>query len=155
MMGINAAKGVEIGDGFALTALNGAQAQDAILAAEDGRLTRPTNHCGGLEGGITNGQPIIVRVGFKPIATTHQPQPSVDLAAGVAAHTIYERSDTCPIPRAVPMVESLLAFTLADALQEKLGGDSLTEQQARCAALRQPRLDELRLSGQPHRFWPE
>jgi len=152
-LSLNAVKGVEIGDGFALTALTGNQAQDPIRLA-DGRLVRPSNHCGGIEGGISNGQPILVRVAFKPIASTRQSQPSVDLASGAETPTCYERSDTCPVPRAVPVVEAVLAFVLADALQEKLGGDSLAEQQVRFAQLRQARPEELHLTGQPHGFWP-
>jgi chorismate synthase len=92
---------------------------------------------------------------MKPIATTLLPQRSVDLARGEETGTTYERSDFCPVPRAVPILEAMVAFVLAEALIEKLGGDSLEEMLPRFAALRQARLDDLHLDGQSHVFWPE
>jgi chorismate synthase len=94
---------------------------------------------------------------MKPIATTLTPQASVDLARGEEVKTQYERSDFCPVPRAVPILESMLAFVLAEALLEKLGGDSLAELLPRFKVLRQPRLSDLRMAteSQPHIFWPE
>jgi chorismate synthase len=154
VMSVQAIKGVEIGEAFANAALPGAQAHDAIRL-DGGRLTRPTNRAGGIEGGITNGQPLIVRAAMKPIATTLTPQPTVDLAAGRETPTTYERSDFCPVPRAVPILEAVIALELADALLEKLGGDSLEEMRPRFAALRQARLDDLKMDGAPAVFWDE
>jgi chorismate synthase len=153
VLSIPAIKGCEIGPAFENSRLPGTQAHDPILL--EGRdLTRPTDRSGGLEGGITTGQPLIVRAAMKPIATTLTPQPSVDLATGQPASTHYERSDFCPVPRAVVIVEAMLAFVLADALLEKLGGDSLAEMLPRFAALRQARLDDLPMDGEAHIFWP-
>ncbi len=152
LMGIPATKGVEVGDAFANTALSGSQVQDAIRT--DGvRLVRTSNRCGGIEGGISNGQPIVVRIAMKPIPTTRKSQSSVDLVGGAEVGTQYERSDVCPVPRAVPVVEAMVAFVLADALLEKLGGDSIAEQQPRFAQLRKSELKGLSLTGKPHVFW--
>jgi chorismate synthase len=154
VLAIPAVKGVEIGPAFANTARPGTQVQDPILLEDDGQLTRPSNHSGGLEGGITTGQPLVVRAAMKPIATTLTPQQSVDLASGQTASTQYERSDFCPVPRAVIILEAALAFVMAQALLEKLGGDSLAELRQRFQALRRGRLSDLQLDGQPHEWWP-
>lgn len=151
VMGLPAVKGVELGLGFRSTTRRGTQAHDAIVADGD-ELVRPTNRAGGLEGGISNGLPIIVRAALKPIATTLTPQQTVDLATGAAAPTKYERSDFCQVPRAVPIVEAALAIALCDALLEKLGGDSLDELRPRLFALRQMRLSHLPMDGAPWRF---
>ena len=151
LMSVNAAKGVEIGGGFATTRKRGTQAQDELRCDGD-RIVRDTNRAGGVEGGITNGAPVIARTAIKPIATTIRPLQSVDLATGAAAATNYERSDFCQVPRAVPICEAMVAIVLADALCEKLGGDSLEEMQPRFDALRQLRVDELPMDGQPWRF---
>jgi chorismate synthase len=108
-----------------------------------------------LEGGISNGQPVVVRAAMKPIATTLAPQPTVDLASGEEAPTKYERSDFCPVPRAVPILEAMVAFVLADALIKKLGGDSLGEMLPRFASLRQARLEDLVTDNLAHVWWPE
>jgi chorismate synthase len=142
MMSIHAVKGVEIGLGFAGSARRGTASHDAVVVDGD-ELTRPTNRAGGLEGGISNGAPIVVRVAVKAIATTLEPQQSVDLATGLPSPTHYERSDFCQVPRAVPIAEAMLAIVLADALLEKLGGDSLDELRPRLHALRQLRLSQL------------
>ncbi len=154
LLSIPSAKGVEIGEAFANARRRGTQAHDAITITPQGFLERPTNRAGGLEGGITNGQPVVVRVAFKPIATTLAPQPSADLHTGQPAQTRYERSDFCHVPRAVPIVEAALAFVLADALLERLGGDTLNELQTRFAALPRLHHDAFPLDGQPHTFWP-
>jgi chorismate synthase len=151
-LSIPAVKGVEIGPAFANTRLPGTQVQDAIHIL-DGKLVRPTNRAGGLEGGITNGQPLVVRAAMKPIATTLTPQETVDLATGEPSPTNYERSDFCPVPRAVPILEAMLAFVLADALLEKLGGDSLAEIIPRFINLRQARLEDLSMDNQERTFW--
>jgi len=154
VMSVQAIKGVEIGPAFANARLPGTQAHDPIRQ-QGRRLVRPTNRAGGIEGGISNGQPIVVRAAMKPIATTLTPQPTVDLAAGAETPTHYERSDFCPVPRAVPVLEAMVALVPADALLEKLGGDTFDELQTRLAALRQPRLDDLPQDGTPHIFWPD
>lgn len=154
VLSIPAVKGVEIGPAFANTALRGTQAQDAIRLEGDS-LLRPTARSGGIEGGITTGQPLIVRAAMKPIATTLKPQPTVDLATGEETPTRYERSDFCPVPRAVPILEAMIALTLADALLEKLGGDSLAEMLPRFATLRLARLSDLALEPREHIFWDD
>ena len=90
---------------------------------------------------------------MKPIATTLTPQQTVDLAAGENAPTHYERSDFCPVPRAVPILEAMVAFILADALIEKLGGDSMNEMKPRFATLRKATLDDLQMDDSLHLFW--
>ena len=155
LLSVPAIKGVEIGAAWENARLPGTQAHDAIrLDARRERLLRPTNRAGGIEGGISNGQPIVLRVAMKPIATTLAPQQTVDLASGEESPTRYERSDFCPVPRAVPVLEAMVAFVLADALLEKLGGDSLDEIRPRFAALRQARLGDLPMDNTPHLWWP-
>jgi chorismate synthase len=152
VMSVQAMKGVEIGDAFENTKLPGTKVHDEIGLDEE-KLTRPSNRAGGTEGGITNGQPLVVRAAMKPIATTLTPQMTVDLASGEESPTKYERSDFCPVPRAVPILEAMVAFVLADALIEKLGGDSLIEMKPRFEKLRQARLEDLLMDNQPHIWW--
>lgn len=125
VMSIPAIKGVEIGDGFSAARLRGTEAHDAIMLDEHGRLTRPTNHAGGLEGGVTNGQPVVVRAAMKPIPTTVSPQRSVDLATMASAFTAYVRSDVCAVPAASIVGEAAVAWVLASALLDRLGSDTL------------------------------
>jgi len=155
VLSVQAMKGVEIGDAWENSRLPGTQAHDAIeLDAVSGdRLSRPSNRAGGIEGGISNGQPLVIRVAMKPIATTLTPQTTVDLATGVQGPTKYERSDFCPVPRAVPILEAMVAFVLADTLMEKLGGDSLAEMLPRFANLRQAKLSQLPMDNLEHVFW--
>jgi chorismate synthase len=153
-LSVPAIKGVEIGPAFENAALPGTQAQDAIRL-EGQELARVGLRNGGLEGGVTTGQPLWLRAAMKPIATTLTPQQSVDLASGEGVETQYERSDFCPVPRAVPILEAMVAFVLADALLEKLGGDSLEEIRPRFEALRRARLSDLPMDGSPHEFWPD
>ena len=151
MLSIPSVRGFELGSGFASAAMPGTQAQDPYFL--DGEAIVTTGqHSGGLEGGVTTGAPLRLRVALKPIATTLRSQDSVDLATGQAAPTRYERSDFCHVPRAVPIVEALLCIVLADALCEKLGGDTLVEMQARFASLRTARLSQLPMDNQPWRF---
>ncbi len=154
VVSVQAIKGFEIGSAFANSARKGTQTQDAINLDSDGKITRPTTHSGGLEGGMSTGEPLIIRAAMKPIATTLTPQSSTNLATGESSQTEYERSDFCPVPRAVPIIESMIAFVLADALIEKLGGDSMSEMQPRYKNLRQASLADLHIDNQPHIFWP-
>jgi len=126
---IQAIKGVEIGPAFENARRSGTQVHDEILF-DDGRLTRRTNRAGGLEGGMTNGQPVVVRAAMKPIPTTLTPLRSVDLATGEPATTQYQRSDVCAVPAAAVVGEAMVAWVLAGALLDKLGGDSLAEMKA-------------------------
>ncbi len=154
IMSVQAIKGVEVGDAFENAKRIGTQAHDPInLRPSTFDLQRSTNRAGGIEGGISNGQPIIIRAAMKPIATTLLPQPTVDLASGTESPTKYERSDFCPVPRAVPILESMVAFVLADALLEKLGGDSLNEMKPRFESLRKATLEDLPMDNIPHIFW--
>jgi chorismate synthase len=153
VLSVQAIKGVEIGAAFENAQKTGTLAQDAIRL-EGSQLRRASDRAGGIEGGISNGEPILIRAAMKPIATTLTPQQSVDLATGQEVDTHYERSDFCPVPRAVPILEAMVSFVLADALIEKLGGDSMEEMRPRFAALRQARLGDLEQDGGPHVFWP-
>ena len=161
LMSVQAIKGVEVGDAFANARLPGTQVHDAMILTPlpEGEgpgvraVERLSNRAGGTEGGVSNGQPIIVRAAMKPIATTLTPQQTVDLAAGENAPTKYERSDFCPVPRAVPILESMVAYVIADALIEKLGGDSLKEMKPRFESLRKARLEDLPMDNAPHVFW--
>ncbi len=151
MLSIHAMKGVEIGPAFENARKTGTQVHDEIFREGD-RLVRRTNRAGGIEGGITTGMPIVVRVAMKPISTTLTPLRSVDLATGEATTTRYERSDFSAVPRAAVVGEAMLAIVLADALLEKLGGDSLDELRPRFDALRQARLSDLSMDNVPWRF---
>jgi chorismate synthase len=151
LLSVPAVKGVEFGVGFAVTQRRGTAAQDAIGVA-GGELTRASNRAGGIEGGISNGLPLVVRLAVKPIATTLTPTDSVDLATGQPARIEYERSDFCQVPRAVPIAEAIVAFVLADALLEKLGGDSLDELRERFDRLRRARVEDLPMDARPFRF---
>lgn len=154
IMSVQAIKGVEVGDAFENARRIGTQAHDPInLQPSTFDLRRSTNRAGGTEGGVSNGQPIVIRAAMKPIATTLLPQPTVDLASGENAPTKYERSDFCPVPRAVPILEAMVAFVLADALLEKLGGDSLNEMKPRFESLRKATLEDLPMDNIPHIFW--
>ena len=146
-------KGVEIGTAFANSRAPGTEVHDPIhLDGED--LVRPTVRSGGLEGGITTGQPLVVRAAMKPIATTLTPQQTVDLKEQREVPTEYERSDFCPVPRGAVVIESMIAFVLADALLEKIGGDSLAEMRPRFETLRRARLSDLPMRAEGHLFWP-
>ncbi len=134
VMSIQSVKGVEIGTAFENAGKMGTQVQDEIFPASEinsqrstAETTRKTNRAGGLEGGITNGMPIVIRAALKPIATTVTPLRSVDLANGQPALAQYQRSDFCHVPRACVIGEAMVAWVLADALIEKLGGDSIKE----------------------------
>jgi chorismate synthase len=146
---IQAIKGVEIGPAFQNAARRGTEVHDEILTGPglDGpdRLTRLTNRAGGFEGGITTGMPVVMRAAMKPISTTLTPLRSVDLATGEPAATRYERSDICAAPRAAVVGEAMAAFVLADALVEKLGGDSLAEMHPRFESLKLGKISDLEM----------
>ncbi|MCK9518625.1 MAG: chorismate synthase, partial [Dehalococcoidia bacterium] len=130
---INAFKGVGFGAGFEGAARRGSQVHDVILPLEkwDGHpWTHATNHHGGIEGGMTTGEPLIVRAAVKPIPTLAHPLPSVDLETGEAVQAHYERSDVCVVPAAGVVAEAMVALVLADAWLEKFGGDTLDEVRA-------------------------
>ena len=127
LVSIQAVKGVEIGDAFDNAAKAGREVHDEFFPDEEGNVTRVTNRAGGIEGGMSNGAPIILRAAVKPIPTTLSPLRSVNLATGAAAHTEYQRSDVCVVPAAAVVGEAMVAWVLAGALLDKLGGDSIAE----------------------------
>lgn len=126
VMGIQAIKGVEIGDGFETARRRGSGAHDEMYPGPDG-VIRSTNRAGGLEGGMTNGQPLRVRAAMKPISTVPRALATVDLATGEQASAIHQRSDVCAVPAAGVVVETMVALVLARAALRKFGGDSLAE----------------------------
>ena len=136
-MAVQAIKGVEIGLGFEAARRRGSQVHDPIhydpAHADSPNLgyTRPTNNAGGLEAGMTNGQPLVVRAAKKPISTLRKPLDSVNLETKAAEAADYERSDVCAVSAASVIVENVVAFEVAAALVEKFGGDSLVEMKAR------------------------
>ncbi len=138
LMSIPAVKGVEIGMGFEAARRPGSEVHDAIEGGKAGKggkgggdprggFRRPTNNAGGLEGGITTGEPVVVKVAMKPIATLMSPLPTVDLASGQPAKAVSERSDVTAVPAMGVIAEALVGLVLADAMLEKFGGDSLAE----------------------------
>ena len=152
MMSIHAMKGIEIGPGFENARMRGTQVHDEFETSDE-RVRRRSNRAGGLEGGITTGDPLIVRVAMKPISTTLTPRASVDLATGQAAETRYERSDFCSVPRAAVVGEAMLCIVLAEALLRKLGGDSVSEMKPRFDQLPRGRLDDFKMVNEPIIFW--
>jgi chorismate synthase len=131
MMSIPAVKGVEIGMGFDAARANGSQVHDEIELAPGrtraGNVRRRSNRAGGLEGGMTTGEPLVVRVGMKPISTLMSPLATIDVVDGSAAKATAERSDVTAVPAMGVIAEAMAALVLADAMLEKFGGDSLTE----------------------------
>jgi chorismate synthase len=136
MMSIPAVKGVEVGMGFEASRRPGSEVHDPIESPEGHRRSvgdrrwgfrRPTNNAGGLEGGITTGEPVVVKVAMKPISTLMSPLPTVDLTSGEPAKAVSERSDVTAVPAMGVIAEALMALVLADAMLEKFGGDSLLE----------------------------
>jgi chorismate synthase len=121
---IHGVKGVEIGRAFELARLRGTDAQDSIEVL-DGEIVRPTNRAGGLEGGVTNGQPIVLRAAMKPLSSVRVPVASVDFESGATVDPPYVRSDVCAVPAAAVVGEAMMAWVLADALCERFGQDRL------------------------------
>jgi chorismate synthase len=126
LMSIQAIKGVEVGDGFTTAARRGSQAHDEIEGT-DGRIRRTTNRAGGIEGGMSTGEPIRVRAAMKPISTVPRSLATVDVRTGEPARAINQRSDVTAVPAAGVVAEAMAALVLADAVLEKFGGDSVTE----------------------------
>lgn len=124
---IHAVKGVEIGDGFANAGKFGSEVHDEIFIKKDGALYRKTNRAGGLEGGVTNGQPIVIRGAMKPLSTLMKPLRSVDLRTRKSVEARRERSDFCVVPACSVIGEAVVAPVLANAFLEKYGGDSIKE----------------------------
>ncbi len=139
VMSIPAIKGVEIGAGFATAALSGSKVHDEIFADPDaaraGGFARKTNRAGGIEGGVTNGMPVVVRAAMKPIPTLTKPLRSVDIRTRKPVKAAKERSDVCAVAAASVVAESVVALTLADALLERLGTGSLAELTGRFRAM--------------------
>jgi chorismate synthase len=136
-MSIQGVKGVEIGAGFAAASRRGSAVHDEILVGERdvaGGYVRATNHAGGLEAGMTTGEPLILRVAMKPISTLRQPLQTVNLETGTADTAHSERSDIAAVPALGVIAEAMTALVLADAMAEKFGGDSLGEMRENAAA---------------------
>ncbi|MBL7084486.1 MAG: chorismate synthase [Candidatus Omnitrophica bacterium] len=127
LMSIPAIKGVEIGAGFFGSSLRGSEVHDAIFYKAGKGFFRKSNHAGGLEGGMTNGEPLVIRCAMKPIATLSKPLHSVNIKGKRSTKAIVERADVCAVPAASVVGENIVSFCLAQAMLEKFGGDSLTE----------------------------
>jgi chorismate synthase len=127
LMGIQAIKGVEIGDGFESARRRGSSAHDEIEKNSSGKIVRRTDRAGGTEGGITNGEILRVRAAMKPISTVPKALDTIDTSTGEAAKAINQRSDVCAVPAAGIVAEAMVALVLADAVLEKFGGDSVGE----------------------------
>lgn len=134
-LSVPAVKAVAIGAGLEVASLPGSQAHDSILPSASG-LRRTTNRAGGLEGGVTNGEELVLRAFMKPIATLREPLPSVDLVSGAAAPAAYERSDVTAVPACGVILEAMVAFVLARAALAKFGGDHFADTLAAFAAYR-------------------
>lgn len=126
LMGIQAIKGVEVGDGFETARRRGSVAHDEMRPGPDGVL-RSTNRAGGLEGGMTNGEALRVRAAMKPISTVPRALATVDMSSGEEAVAIHQRSDVCAVPAAGVVAEAMVALVVAQAALEKFGGDSIDE----------------------------
>jgi chorismate synthase len=127
VMSINAIKGVEFGMGFELASHRSSEVQDEILPGDDGHLARASNRLGGLEGGMTNGEPVVLAAAMKPISTIAKALRTVDLSTGEPARAFKERADSCAVPAAAVIGESMVAIVLAEAFLEKFGADNLTD----------------------------
>jgi len=127
LMGIQAVKGVELGAGFELAGRRGSAAHDEILADDDGALYRETNFAGGIEGGVSNGEPVVARAAMKPLPTLMRPLRSVDLDTGEPGEALVERSDVAAVEALAVVAEAAVAFELARAARDKFGGDSVDD----------------------------
>jgi len=127
LMGIQAIKGVEVGDGFETAKRRGSEAHDEIKVGESGLVERMTDRAGGIEGGMSNGEIIRVRAAMKPISTVPRALQTIDVATGEEAKAHHQRSDVCAVPAAGVVAEAMVALTIANAVLEKFGGDSIAE----------------------------
>jgi chorismate synthase len=127
LMGIQAIKGVEVGDGFETARRRGSEAHDEIAVGESGLAERLTDRAGGIEGGMSNGEIIRVRAAMKPISTVPRALKTIDVATGEEAKAHHQRSDVCAVPAAGVVAEAMVALTIANAVLEKFGGDSVSE----------------------------
>ena len=127
LMGIQAIKGVEVGDGFETATRRGSVAHDEIEKNSQGKIVRRTDRAGGTEGGMSNGEILRVRAAMKPISTVPKALDTIDVSTGEAAKAINQRSDVCAVPAAAVVAEAMVALVLAEAVLEKFGGDSVTE----------------------------
>ena len=149
---VQSIKGAEVGPAFENARKRGTQVHDRMDVSAEGQIIRTSNRAGGLEGGMTTGEPLIVRAAMKPISTTLTPLQSVNLATGQPDQTVYERSDFCATPRAVPVIEAVIAFVMANVLMEKLGGDSISEMKPRFEQLRRSQTDMIEMWNEPWQF---
>ena len=145
MISVQSVKAVEIGNGFEASKKYGTEVQDQIKL-DNNKIKRISNNLGGFEGGMSTGEPIMVTSYLKPISTTLTPIKSVDLHSGKETETIYERSDTCAVPRAVPIFEGVLSLDLLNSLIEKTGGDSKDEIAKRVDNLQNYNIEDFELS---------
>jgi chorismate synthase len=136
---IHAVKGVEVGPAFEISSSPGSSAQDDICSI-DGRIVRPTNHAGGIEGGVSNGEPILVRAAMKPLSSVRRSVASVDFVTAEGAEPPYIRSDICAVPAAAVVAEAMMCWVLGDAVTERFGGDRLDAMLASAASLREAEL---------------
>jgi chorismate synthase len=148
LMGIQAIKGVEVGDGFELARIRGSQAHDEIVRDDTGAIRRVSGRSGGTEGGMTTGEVLRVRAAMKPISTVPRALQTVDTATGQAAVAINQRSDVCAVPAAGVVAEAMVALVLADAVIEKFGGDAVAETRRNAQSYLR-RLDERGLTPAP------
>jgi chorismate synthase len=153
VMSIPAMKGIEIGPAFRNATLRGTEVHDE-LGWEAGRIVRQTNRAGGFEGGITTGEPVLVRAAMKPISTILAGRRSVDLATHTEEMTVYERSDFTAVHRAVVVVEAMVAYVLAEATLDEIGGDSMAETRARLDLLKSQQAEWIKggVDGSPYRW---
>ena len=131
LMSVQTVKAVEVGRGFEAARRTGSQVHDEIVRGADGRLARSRNNAGGIEGGMTNGQPVVVRAACKPISTLRKPMQTVDLASKEGAQALYERSDVCVVPAASVIGQAVVAFELLKVFLSKFGGDTYEETRQR------------------------
>jgi chorismate synthase len=127
MLSIQALKGISIGDGFSVASLPGSLAHDEIFFSEARGFYRETNRAGGLEGGMTTGEPLLVRGAMKPLPTLTKPLRSVDISTHEPAEALRERTDSCTVPAAAVVAEAMIALVLADAYRVKFGGDHIDD----------------------------
>lgn len=136
LMSVQTVKAVEVGLGFEAARRPGSKMHDEIVRGAEGKLARSSNNAGGIEGGMTNGQPVVVRAACKPISTLRKPMRTVDLASKEKAEALYERSDVCVVPAASVIGQAVVAFEILNAFLGKFGGDTFAETEQRLAAYR-------------------